>query len=107
MSDAWTLSYDSFQSAEERQREALCTLGNGYPATRGSAPEPGSGGHRGTYLAGCYDRLTSRVAGVETDDESTVNVTDWLRRRFGQWLLDKVASNRATRSRTSRSVTAG
>lgn len=78
MSDAWTLSYDSFQPAEERRREALCTLGNGYLATRGSAPEPGSGGYRGTYLAGCYDRLTSRVAGSETDDESMVNVTDWL-----------------------------
>lgn len=78
MSDAWTLSYDSFQPAEERRREALCTLGNGYLATRGSAPEPGSGGYRGTYLAGCYDRLTSTVAGSQSDDESMVNVTDWL-----------------------------
>ncbi|BCJ34026.1 hypothetical protein Athai_15290 [Actinocatenispora thailandica] len=78
MADPWRLSYDRFRPDEERLREALCTLGNGYLATRGAAPEPGSGGYRGSYLAGCYDRLTSTVAGSRTADESMVNVTDWL-----------------------------
>ena len=36
---AWALSYEGFSPDEEGQREALCTLGNGYLATRGAAPE--------------------------------------------------------------------
>jgi trehalose/maltose hydrolase-like predicted phosphorylase len=36
---AWTLAYDGFDPASEGLREALCTLGNGYFATRGAAPE--------------------------------------------------------------------
>ena len=36
---AWTLAYDGFDPPDERLREALCTLGNGYFATRGAAPE--------------------------------------------------------------------
>ena len=38
MSD-WTLVYEGFDPAGEGLREALCTLGNGYFATRGAAPE--------------------------------------------------------------------
>jgi alpha,alpha-trehalase len=36
----WQLTYDTFDPAEEPLREALCTLGNGYFATRGAAEEP-------------------------------------------------------------------
>ena len=35
--------YDTFDPAQERLREALCTLGNGYFATRGAAPESPAG----------------------------------------------------------------
>lgn len=35
----WILEYDGFDPKEESLREALCTLGNGYFATRGAAPE--------------------------------------------------------------------
>lgn len=35
----WTWSYEGYDPARERLREALCTLGNGYFATRGAAPE--------------------------------------------------------------------
>ena len=31
----WTLSYEGYDPSEEGLREALCTLGNGYFATRG------------------------------------------------------------------------
>ena len=37
--NSWTLIYDGFDPREEPLREALCTLGNGYFATRGAAPE--------------------------------------------------------------------
>lgn len=33
---AWTWAYEGYDPAGERLREALCTLGNGYFATRGA-----------------------------------------------------------------------
>lgn len=35
----WLLRYDDVAGPQEGLREALCTLGNGYFATRGAAPE--------------------------------------------------------------------
>ena len=35
----WLLVYEGFDPAHEGHREALTTLGNGYLATRGAAPE--------------------------------------------------------------------
>ncbi|MFG2074705.1 pyridoxamine 5'-phosphate oxidase family protein [Nonomuraea maritima] len=74
---AWTLAYDGFHPEGEELREALCTLGNGRFATRGATPD---GGPRtpGTYLAGCYDRLDSVVAGHTVTNEDIVNLPDWL-----------------------------
>jgi alpha,alpha-trehalase len=88
----WTLAYDGFDPREERLREALCTLGNGYFATRAAAPEAAAGDvhYPGTYVAGCYNRLVSRVADREVENEDLVNVPNWLpltfRREGGQWL---------------------
>lgn len=90
--DTWTLRYEGFDAAREGQREALCTLGNGYLATRGAAPECPAGPvhYPGTYLAGCYNRLRDTVAGEVVENESLVNVTNWLPLSFragdGPWL---------------------
>ena len=35
---AWLVTYEGFDPVQEPLREALCTLGNGYFATRGAAP---------------------------------------------------------------------
>ena len=93
----WTLAYDGFDPSRERLREALCTLGNGYFATRGAAPEAAAGAvhYPGTYVAGCYDRLVSQVAGRQVENEDLVNVPNWLPLTFrpegGQWLnLDEL-----------------
>jgi trehalose/maltose hydrolase-like predicted phosphorylase len=32
--NGWSLVYEGFDPAQERLRESLCTLGNGYVATR-------------------------------------------------------------------------
>ena len=40
----WLLVYEGFDPAHEGHREALTTLGNGYLATRGAAPEHRAGG---------------------------------------------------------------
>ncbi|GAT71026.1 trehalose 6-phosphate phosphorylase [Planomonospora sphaerica] len=89
--DPWLLTYDGVDPALEGLREALTTLGNGYVATRGAACEASADGVRypGTYLAGCYDRLTSQVAGRAVDNEDLVNAPNWLPLTFradgGDW----------------------
>ncbi|MFF8860783.1 glycoside hydrolase family 65 protein [Streptomyces sp. NPDC015139] len=79
---AW--EYDGYRPEEERLRESLCTLGNGYFATRGALPECTADAvhHPGTYAAGCYDRLTSEVAGRRVENEDMVNLPNWLPLRF-------------------------
>ncbi|WP_222426638.1 glycoside hydrolase family 65 protein [Amycolatopsis rhizosphaerae] len=78
--DAWTVRYRGYDPDEEGRREALCTVGNGYLATRGAAPEcPGGAVHYpGTYAAGIYNRLSSAVAGEVVENESLVNLPNWL-----------------------------
>ncbi|RLU89220.1 trehalose 6-phosphate phosphorylase [Streptomyces griseocarneus] len=80
----WTWEYEGYDPAAEGVREALCTLGNGFFATRGAAPESraGQGHYPGTYAAGCYDRLVSAVAGREVENEDIVNLPNWLLLRF-------------------------
>ncbi|MFJ2555040.1 MULTISPECIES: glycoside hydrolase family 65 protein [unclassified Streptomyces] len=65
-------------------RETLCTLGNGYFATRGAASETTAGPahYPGTYAAGCYDRLVSTVAGHRTENEDLANLPNWLPLRY-------------------------
>ncbi|MEU8518998.1 glycoside hydrolase family 65 protein [Streptomyces sp. NBC_01216] len=85
MSDtSWTWEYAAYEPARERLTESLCTLGNGRFATRGSAPETAADAvhYPGTYAAGCYDRLTSSVAGHPVDNEDLVNLPDWTRLRY-------------------------
>ncbi|MEW2167742.1 glycosyl hydrolase family 65 protein [Streptomyces sp. NPDC007084] len=90
--DDLTWDYEGYDPAEERLRESLCTLGNGYFATRGAAPECAADSvhYPGTYAAGLYDRLTSDVAGRQVDNEDMVNLPNWLPLRVrtgtGTWL---------------------
>lgn len=77
---AWIFGYEGFDPDEEGRREALCTLGNGYLATRGAAPESCADGvhYPGTYAAGCYNRLRDSVGGQVIENESLVNLPNWL-----------------------------
>ncbi|GHB32206.1 family 65 glycosyl hydrolase [Streptomyces umbrinus] len=98
----WTWDYEGYEPADERLRESLCTLGNGYFATRGSIPECASDDvhYPGTYAAGCYNRLTSDVAGRRVENEDMVNLPNWLPLRFrlhgddgpGPWLTPDTAT---------------
>jgi alpha,alpha-trehalase len=95
--NGWSVVYEGFDPAQERLREALCTLGNGYFATRGAAPESSADRthYPGTYIAGCYDRLPSVVDGQALEHEDLVNAPNWLPLTFrtpgGQWFrLDDV-----------------
>lgn len=88
----WKLRYDGFDPECESVREALCTLGNGYFATRGAAEEAEAGEvyYPGTYLAGGYNRLTTDIAGRSIENEDLVNLPNWLpltfRPKGGEWL---------------------
>jgi beta-phosphoglucomutase family hydrolase len=90
-SSAWFLVYEDFDVAKEGLREALCTLGNGYFATRGSAPGAVADAvhYPGTYLAGGYNRLFTRIADRLVENEDLVNFPNWLALQFrigeGDW----------------------
>ena len=91
---AWVLEYEGFDPAHEGLREALCALGNGFLVTRGAAPEAPAGEvhYPATYVAGVYNRLPTTVAGLTLEDESIVNLPNWLPLTFraedGCWLQD-------------------
>ena len=76
----WSLIYEDFDPQRERLREALCSLGNGYFATRGAAPESEADPihYPGTYLAGGYNRLKTEIAGRTIENEDLVNLPNWL-----------------------------
>jgi alpha,alpha-trehalase len=87
----WKLIYESFEPGHEGLREALCTLGNGYFATRGAAEEAEADDvhYPGTYLAGGYNRLQTDIAGRVIENEDLVNLPNWLCLTFrpegGDW----------------------
>src|SRR3954470_22066619 len=76
----WTLSYDSFEPAEEGLREALTSTGNGYFCTRGAAEweDDDNVHYPGTYAHGGYNRETTILGGAPVLNEDLVNLPNWL-----------------------------
>jgi alpha,alpha-trehalase len=89
--EEWELVYEGYDPSYERLREALCTVGNGYVATRGCAPEAAASDahYPGTYATGVYNSLADRIAGRTIENESLVNLPNWLALTFringGAW----------------------
>ncbi len=79
MSD-WELVYSEWDAEEQPRREALCALGNGFFVTRGADESRRAEGvhYPGTYIAGGYNRATSRIAGRTIENEDLVNWPNWL-----------------------------
>jgi alpha,alpha-trehalase len=90
-SEAWDFTLEGYDPQQEKLRESLFTLGNGYFATRGAAPESKADvvHYPGTYAAGVYNRLVDDVSGTAVDNESLVNLPNWLALTFrvdgGSW----------------------
>ncbi|MBD3393298.1 MAG: beta-phosphoglucomutase, partial [Chitinivibrionales bacterium] len=82
--DLWNLTYGEFTPEQEKLRETLCTVGNGYFGTRGCAEsERASGVHYpGTYIAGVYNKIPSTVHGKEIFNSDFVNCPNWLLTEF-------------------------
>src|SRR5690554_4615314 len=78
--DNFQIVYSGWDPEEQKLREALCTLGNGYIATRGAAEESkdSKNNYPGTYLAGGYNRAKSNIADKEIENEDLVNFPNWL-----------------------------
>lgn len=76
---SWELTYTEWNPENERLREALCTLGNGYIAVRGASEESCNSDHHyhGTYLAGGYNRAETFKAGKIIQNEDLVNWPDF------------------------------
>lgn len=91
----WTLSYHSYNPDQQGLREALCTLGNGYFATRGAFAESDDDENHypGTYIAGGYNRLGTEISGRVIENEDLVNFPNWLSLKFridgGEWIQMK------------------
>ncbi len=84
MKNNWSLVYNTYIPEQQGLRESLCTLGNGYFATRGAFPEENADEihYPGTYLAGGYNRLSTEIAGRMIENEDLVNFPNWLSLKF-------------------------
>lgn len=86
------IEYQDWKPEEQKLREALCTLGNGYFATRGAAEESSADGsnYPGTYIAGGFNRAKTRLSGRVIENEDFVNFPNWLYLNFrpknGNWM---------------------
>lgn len=96
-SSPWSLEYFNFEPGQEKLREALCTLGNGYLGTRGAITESSASRihYPGTYLAGVYNKLESNIAGKTITNEDLVNCPNWLPLTFKtadnqRWIIPTV-----------------
>ncbi len=76
----WSLVYNDYVSEKEKSRESLLTVGNGYMGIRGALEEfkACKTNYPGTYIAGLYNRLVSKVADRDIENEDFVNTPNWL-----------------------------
>jgi trehalose/maltose hydrolase-like predicted phosphorylase len=87
----WSLSYNDYDPKKEKSRETLLAIGNGYLGTRGAMEEISATetNYPGTYVAGLYNRLVSKVADRDVENEDFVNIPNWLKITFridnGNW----------------------
>ena len=77
--DGWMLRYSDYIPGKEKTRETLLAVGNGYVGTRGAPDEVKAGefNYPGTYMAGLYNRLTSKVGDRDVENEDFVNCPNW------------------------------
>ncbi|MFW6312767.1 MAG: HAD family hydrolase, partial [Spirochaetota bacterium] len=81
-SECWCLTYRGFHDEEERLREALTTVGNGYFGTRGSLPSESIDDNvhnPGTYIAGLFNEATTRVQDRDIVNNDFVNCPNWTK----------------------------
>jgi hypothetical protein len=78
--DGWNLLYQRFDPGDEKLRETLTTVGNGYLGTRGcfEGERSSFSFYPGTYIAGIYNKVPSQVEGRTIYNNDFVNCPNWL-----------------------------
>ncbi len=78
--DEWYLTYSGFDPGDEKLRETLTTIGNGYLGTRGAYEcECASYNfYPGTYISGIFNKTPSKVHGQDIWNNDFVNCPNWL-----------------------------
>jgi beta-phosphoglucomutase family hydrolase len=78
--EGWNLTYHNYDPQQERLREVLCAVGNGYFGTRGCLEtERDSDEHYpGTYVAGVYNKIPTKIADRDIYNNDFVNCPNWL-----------------------------
>ena len=82
--DGWNFRYVGLDPANEKLRETLTTVGNGYMGVRGAMEtEAASEGHYpGTYLAGVFNKIPTPLHGRDIYNNDLVNCPNWLRLEY-------------------------
>jgi len=78
--EAWNQTYTEYVGREERLRETLTSVGNGYLGVRGAYEGSPCSSHHypGTYIAGIFNRLPSLVHDQTVFNNDFVNTPNWL-----------------------------
>ena len=77
--DNWSITYHGYNVKNEKSRESLLAVGNGYFGNRGAMEEirADENHYPGTYIAGLYNRLESPVGDRMIENEDFVNTPNW------------------------------
>ena len=78
--DEWNLTYSGFEPGDEKLRETLTAVGNGYLGTRGAyeSEEASNSYYPGTYNSGIFNKTPSMVHDREIWNNDFVNCPNWL-----------------------------
>ncbi|MGL1861326.1 MAG: beta-phosphoglucomutase family hydrolase [Pseudodesulfovibrio sp.] len=78
--DEWYLTYSGFDPGDEKLRETLTTVGNGYLGTRGAyeCESDSFNFYPGTYISGVFNRTPSDIQGRDIWNNDFVNCPNWL-----------------------------
>lgn len=82
--DGWVFKYTGLDLPNEKLRETLTTVGNGYLGVRGALEtERASERHYpGTYMAGIFNKIPTPLHGRDIYNNDFVNCPNWLLLEF-------------------------
>ena len=89
--DQWSVSYPDYTTENEKSRETLLAVGNGFFASRGAMEETSAGeiNYPGSYMSGLFNRRKSKVGDRMIENEDFVNFINWIHFSFrinnGEW----------------------
>lgn len=82
--NGWYLKYQGFKPENERLRETLCTVGNGYMACRGAIESSKASdiSYPATYMSGLYNKLATKIQNKNIYNNDLVNIPNWTLIKF-------------------------